>query len=208
MIIADLEDAIIARIADLSGTEAGQLGYKLAVAPYAGEFDSEADLEKARLRFPCALIALKEIGRGKPTGDGQQVPLTYTIFVATKNRRNPTARRRGAGDEVGSYQIAWDVRQLLKGQFLGFDDDLASGLLPGPITSILNGTFRMQPVSVYACSFSTVWYEDLTPLHDDDIGEFLELDATWDIPPHNNLTLPVPADGGDAHDLIKPREAQ
>ncbi|TAN73184.1 MAG: DUF1834 family protein [Magnetospirillum sp.] len=208
MILAGLEDAIIDRLAARSGTGVGKLGYALTVASYAGEFDSEDDLAEAQIKFPCALVLLKEIGRGTPTGDGQKVPLTYTIFVAAQNRRGERSRRHGgAAGEIGTYQIAWDIRQLLKGQELGFADDLAHGLLPGPISSIFNGRLGTKAVSVYACSFATVWHEDLTPMTDDIIGEFLELDAAWDIPPHGNVTTPLPAAVADARDIVKPREA-
>lgn len=206
MIIAELENAIIAHLAARSGAGDGKLGYTLNVGTYEGEFDSEEDLaEAARVKFPCALILMKEIGRGTPVGGGQKVPLTYTMFVATKSRRNAAARRRGAGGAIGSYQIAWDVRQLLKGQMFGFDDDIDT-LLPGPVTSIINGKVKGMPVSVYACTFTTTWYEDLTPVHDDVVGEFLELDVAWDIPPHGNVKPPLPAVEADARDLVKPRE--
>ena len=81
MIFADLEDAITQRIKDRAGIGEGKLGYALNVGGYAGEFDSESDLEEARLKFPCARILMKEIGRGEDTGAGQKVPVTYTIFV-------------------------------------------------------------------------------------------------------------------------------
>ena len=218
MIIDDLEDAIIERITAHAGTgaagggnsnnggsAAGKLGYSLTVGGYGGEFDSEADLEQARVKFPCALILLKEIGRGTDTGQGQKVPVTFTIFVAAQNRRNERARRRGAVGAVGSYQIAWDIRQLLKGQMLGFDDQIDE-LVPGPVSSILNGTLNARSVSVYACDFSTIWYEDLTPLSDDIEGEFLTLDVAWDFAPHGNVTPPLPAAEADARDIVKPRE--
>lgn len=205
MIFAELEDAILKRITDRVGTGAGKLGYSLNVGQYAGEFDSEADLEAARLKFPCALILMKEIGRGQENSTGQKVPVTYTIFVAAQNRRGERARRRGAAGAVGTYQIAWDIRQLLKGQMLGFDADI-DPLVPGPISNVINGSSNSKSVSVYACSFSTNWYEDLAPMSDEQLGEFLELDVAWDIPPHGNVNPPLPAAEADARDLVKPRE--
>lgn len=204
MILADIEDAITQRLTAAAGEGAGQLGYKLTVDGYGGEFDSEADLETARLKFPCALILLKEVGRGTDVGGGQKVPLTYTIFVAAQNRRGARARRRGAVGEVGTYQMAWDIRQLLKGQDLGLGDHI-DALRPGPMVSILNGAVNTRSVSVYACTFTTTWYEDLTPLSADEMGDFLELDTSWDIPPHAHQTTWPPAHE-DARDLIKPRE--
>jgi len=206
VIISDLENAIVDRLAARSGTGTGKLGYTLSVDSYDGEFDSEEDLDRARVKFPCALIALKEIGRGIPTGDGQQVLLSYTIFVGTKSRRNGRARRQGAAGEVGSYQVAWDIRSLLKGQTLGLGADI-SGLTPGPVTSIFNGRNRGQPVSVYACNFTTTWYEDLAPVDDDPVGEFLSLDVAWDIPPLGNVTPPLPAAEADLRETIQPRDA-
>ena len=205
MIFADLEDSITQRIKDRAGIGEGKLGYALNVSGYAGEFDSESDLENARMKFPCALILMKEIGRGEDTGSGQKVPVTYTIFVAAQNRRGERARRRGATGAIGTYQIAWDIRQLLKGQMLGFDDQI-DPLVPGPIGSVINGSSNSKSVSVYACTFTTTWYEDLTPVQDEELGEFLELDAAWDIPPHGNVKPPLPAAEADARDLVKPRE--
>jgi phage gp37-like protein len=205
VIFAELEDAIIRRITEHAGSGEGKLGYALNVGSYGGEFDSEAELEAARVKFPCALVLMKEIGRGTATSTGQKVPVTYTVFVAAQNRRGERARRRGAAGAIGTYQIAWDIRQLLKGQMLGFDAEI-DRLVPGSISSIINGVFSSKSVSVYACSFSTTWYEDLTAVSDECLGEFLELDAAWDIPPLGNVQPPLPAAEADARDLIKPRE--
>lgn len=207
MIISGLEDAIIARITDHAGLGAGKLGYKLTVGSYGGEFDSDQDLERASLKFPCALVLLKEIGRGVQAGASQKVQLTYTVFVAAQNRRNERARRQGAAGTVGSYQIAWDVRQLLKMQMLGYDD-LIDGLVPGPVLSVINGISNNRSVSVYACAFTTTWYEDLVAVSDETLGEFLEMDVAWDVPPLGNVKPPLPAVEADARDLIKPREAR
>ncbi len=205
MIFSDLEDAIIARLTGKSGNGDGKLGYALTVGSYGGEFDSEADLESARVKFPCALVLLKEIGRGQENSTGQKVPVTYTIFVAAQNRRGDRARRQGAAGQVGTYQIAWDIRALLKGQMLGLDEEI-DPLVPGSIISIINGTINSRSVSVYAMTLTTHWYEDLAPVSDDSLGEFLELDAAWDIPPIGNVVRPLPAADADARDLIKPRE--
>jgi len=204
MILAELEDAIIKRLTD--ATAGGRLGYTLTVGSYAGEFDSEEDLDQARVKFPCALVLLERVGEGRETSTGQSVPLGYTIFVAAQNRRGERARRRGAVGAVGSYQIAWDVRTLLKGQMLGFDDQIQP-ITPGAITSILNGAVNRRAVSVYACRFATIWFEDLSPVQDDDLGEFLILDAAWDIPPLGNVTPPLPAADPDARDVVHPRGA-
>lgn len=206
MIISGLEQAIIDRIIAHAGTGAGKLGYALAVGGYGGEFDTDTDLANAAVNFPCALVLLKEIGAGVDVGQGQKVRLTYTVFVAAQNRRNEAARRRGAAGKPGSYQIAWDIRQLLKMQMLGFDDQI-DGLVPGPVQSVINGKSNNRSVSVYACSFSTIWYEDLSPVSDEAMGEFLELEVAWDVPPLGNVQPPLPAAEADARDLIKPRES-
>lgn len=206
MIISGLEQAIIDRIAAHAGTGAGKLGYALTVGGYGGEFDTDTDLANAAVNFPCALVLLREMGAGVDVGQGQKVRLTYTVFVAAQNRRNEAARRRGAAGKAGSYQIAWDIRQLLKMQMLGFDDQI-DGLVPGPVQSVINGKSNNRSVSVYACSFSTIWYEDLAPVTDEVMGEFLELDVAWDVPPLGNVQPPLPAVEADARDLIKPRES-
>ena len=205
MIISDLEQAIIDRINAHAGTGDGKLGYALTVGGYGGEFDTDTDLANAYVNFPCALVLLKEIGGGVQAGQAQKVRLTYTVFVAAQNRRNESARRRGAAGKPGSYQIAWDIRQLLKMQMLGFDDQI-DGLVPGPVLSVINGKSNNRSVSVYACAFTATWYEDLSPVSDETLGEFLELDVAWDVPPLGNVQPPLPAAEADARDLIKPRE--
>lgn len=203
MIIADLENQIIERLKARSGTGEGKLGYTLDVASYGGEFDTEQDIVAARVRFPAVRVLLKSMGRGQDLGHGQIIPIVFTVFVAAKNLRNERSRRHGAAGEVGSYQIAWDVRSLLKGQTLGLD--LAEPIVPGEVASIWNGKIQNSAISLYACSFTAKWFEDLTPEADEAPGEFTHFDGAWDVPPLGNVTGPLPVALADCRTEFNPR---
>lgn len=203
MIIADLEDKIIERLKAVSGQGDGKLGYTLDVASYGGEFDTEQDLAAARVRFPAVRVLLKGMGRGQDIGHGQIIPITLTVFVAAKNLRNERSRRRGAAGDVGSYQIAWDVRTLLKGQTFGLD--LAEAIVPGDVASVWNGKIQNSAVSLYACSFTAKWFEDLTPEVEGELGEFTRFDGAWDVQPFGNVAPPLPAEQADSRTDFNPR---
>lgn len=204
IVFAQLEDAIIARLKAYAGLGEGKLGYSLDIGSYGGEFDSDEDLAATRAKFPAVRVILRRIGAGEDIGHGQLVPVTFTAFVAARNLRNERATRRGAAGTIGSYQIAWDVRALLKGQTF---DLVSNGFIPGAITSVLNTKVKAQSVSVYACDFTARWFEDLTPMAEDEPGEFTLFDGAWDVAPFGNVAPPLPAEG-DVQTTFNPRSQQ
>ncbi len=201
--IAAIEQAIIDRIKDAAGVTK-PLGYALAaVESYGGEFDTELTLTNTINSFPGVWVVMSGLDRPTDLGDVLRQPITFTLFIATKNRRNEKARRHGAVGDVGSYQLLEDVRALLKGQTLGLDID---PLKPGRVRSIFNGQLNALAISLYAADFTTAWVEDVTePVAEADLPEFLRAHADWDLPPLGNVSTPLPAAQADATDDIEVR---
>lgn len=152
LIYADLEDAVIARVKGASDSNA--LGYRLAeVASYGGEFDDETFFTSVR-KFPAVWVT---VGGDKPkkiSAKVWQCTLTLAVMVGSRNVRGERFTRRGAVGEVGSYQMAQDVRDLLAGQALGLD---ISPLDVGPIRTLFNTRQGREARSVMAVEFSTVF---------------------------------------------------
>jgi len=195
--IGAVENAILARIQ--AAQKAGALGYTIrSLASYAGEFDD--DLATVVRQFPAVWVTFKGLGRAEEIGHAWKVPATFTVFVAAQNRRNEKAGRHGAAGEVGSYQMVEDLRALLSGQRLGL---VIAALQPGPVAALYNGKTRGALASVYACDFTTGWLDEFAgDVADADLDDFATFHADWDIPPHNDVAGPLPADAPDASDTV------
>lgn len=150
LIFAQLEDAVIARVNDASNSNA--LGYRLAsVGSYGGEFDDETFFTQFR-KFPAVWVT---VGGDKPrkiSAKSWECNLTLAVMVGARNVRGERFTRHGTVGEVGSYQLAQDVRDLLVGQdFVR----MVSTLDPGPIRTLFNTRQGNEARSVLALEFST-----------------------------------------------------
>lgn len=149
--IGTIEAAIVERIA--SAAKAGLLGYRLkTVDSYGGEFDDK-DLAKIANLLPGAWVMLKgEEQLAEQSNGAWKMRATFVVIVGARNQRNQAAQRHGALGDVGSYQIARDVRALLTNQTLGLEiDPLAPWRTqPFPLARAAN-----LSVSLIACEVRT-----------------------------------------------------
>lgn len=131
--IAELEDGMLRRLRDAfgigEGNGGGALGasalpYKvLEVSSYGGQIDIGDDgrpQAQQGFRMPAVFVAFTGQKQEKREGERAAVQkLSWVVYCATYNARNERATRQGDPNEVGSYQLAEDVAQLLTNQHFG-----------------------------------------------------------------------------------------
>lgn len=115
--IAEFEDAIIARIKD--GQDKKLWPYRLAtIDSYGGQIDESS---QSTFQFPAVFVAFIGWKRERVAGERTRiVRAKYALYVAARNPRNERSTRHGDKHEPGSFQIAEDMIALLENQKLGF----------------------------------------------------------------------------------------
>lgn len=131
------------------------------VKGYGGEFDDGA-LEVAKL-LPCVYVVFDGIVDTSASSTRRQkfkVEARYSVIVVTRSVRSEAASRLGgpSSKEIGSYDLIYAVRRLLAAQDLGIEG--LDSLRPEKVTSLFNGKAQGKALSVFACQFSTRWYEN------------------------------------------------
>lgn len=192
--IGAMEQALVDRASAASAGNA--LGYPIrTVASYGNELDDPlAELVKGQ--FPAVWFVFRGRTRPRPAAGGAyEAQTTFAGLIATQNRRNERARRRGAVGDVGSYQILEDIEALIAGQTLGLDF-LTAPIAPGTIDNVLNGKAGGKlNVSIYAVEFIFSHYVGVTQ-DAQGLDDFTTLHADWDIPPLGNVATQDPAENG------------
>lgn len=179
LIFAQLEDAVIARVKNASDINA--LGYRLAsVGSYGGEFDDETFFTQFR-KFPAVWVT---VGGDKPkkiSAKAWECNLTLAVMVGSRNVRGERFTRHGAVGEVGSYQMAQDVRDLLAMQDF---ERMVSALDPGPIRTLFNTRQGSEARSVLAVEFTTRYtYRPPEP----ELGEYTGINQRYYLKPGDNI---------------------
>lgn len=107
-----------------------------------------ADLDQNTGLTPAAYVVFESGAFDHQIGMIQQMTLRYTVIVVVRNRRGNEAARRGAGQEIGAYQVLDDIRLALTHQTLGLGID---PLMPESIQGIAGS----ESVAVYGITFET-----------------------------------------------------
>lgn len=189
LIFAQLEDAVIDRVKSVSDSNA--LGYRLAhVDSYGGEFDDETFFTQFR-KFPAVWVT---VGGDKPkriSAKTWECNLTLAVMVGARNVRGERFTRRGSVGEVGTYQLAQDVRDLLTGQDF---DRLVSALSIGPSRTLFNTRMGNEARSVFSLEFAATYtYRTPEPVE----GEYTGIDLRYYLKPGDNVE-----DATDKIDLV------
>lgn len=195
--ISTIENAMIARIqAAMDAPEGTGLGYRLKkLATYGGEFSDGID--RIVRDFPAVLIAFNGAQLVKEFSHSGKFKATFGVMVAAASLRNEKSARHGGIGAVGSYQLITDVLALLSWQRLGLS---ITPLAPRTIQPLMNDKAGNQLASVYAIDFETTF--DLVPVDSATLDDFATFHADWDIPPHGNVTRPLPAEEADARTTV------
>lgn len=150
--IGTIETAVLARLRSASTT--GLLGYRLKnIESYGGEFDGPEELKRVLSGLPGAFVVFLGDEQTGDRGNGcWMMRPTFAVLVAAQNKRNEASRRQGAVGDVGSYQMALDVRTLLANQTLGLNIE---PLTPLKIRPFPLAKTDQHAVSILAVEFRT-----------------------------------------------------
>ena len=198
---AEIEDAIIARIAAANAAVPG-LGYKLSgVTSYGGELDD--DLNRVVRTFPAVWVTFGGSGKPKSVGTARDkwlTPATFVTMVAARNVRGERDTRHGLTvggviKEVGAYQMMQDISLLLINTDLGLP---IANLRPGTIRTLYNSKLNTQGMAVFAREWHTEFVETQprTPIDPTD-PMFLSVGINYYLMPGDNV-----ADASDLTTLI------
>lgn len=160
--IAEIEDAIIARIQAAASATPG-FGYKLKeVSSYGGELDD--DLAVVVRSFPAVWVTFAGCGKSRPASTQKNkwiTPATFVTMFGSRNVRGERATRHGVKvanvvKEVGVYQMIQDISLLLINHDLGLAVDY---LKPGAIRTLFNTRLRGNGMAVFAREWHTEFVE-------------------------------------------------
>jgi phage gp37-like protein len=181
-VIGEIENAIIETIRNASG-----MAYLKTVASYGGQFDD--DIGKVIRAYPAVWVVYA--GGGKPVKVGPdkwRTPANFAVMVAARNVRNEAATRKGDANEVGTYQILKDVRNLIINQDLGLE---ITRLEPGAVRTLYNTVVNGKALSVFSQEWSTAYIDKVpTPAELD----LLKVGFNYYLQPDDNVV--------DATDVI------
>lgn len=193
--IGALEQAMIDRVK--AASDSGALGYKIRVVDSYADQLTPDNIKRAAQNFPAVLFVF--LGEPKPQAapnGGERRRPRFAAFVCQENRRNERSGRRGAEGKVGSYQMAEDVKTLMFNQTLGLD--LNEPIKGGAVRSMSNS----EHLSIYAIEFECEFDWNPNVADVDSLDDFSTFHADWDLPPHGNVSSPLPTDQADASDTV------
>ncbi|WP_410499704.1 phage protein Gp37 [Chitinibacter sp. S2-10] len=146
-----IENALIERLRQGLGRLA------IEVEPYSGELDEL--LPEVIRRFPAVWVTFGGISKTERIStarDKVKATGSFVVMVADRNLRGRNAARKGGAGEVGAYRLVKAVRRLLQQQDLGLQIDY---LQPGRVRTLYNTRLQGEPITAFACEFSTAWIE-------------------------------------------------
>lgn len=171
------------------------------IKTYGGEFDD--GLTAIIKAFPAIWVVFEGSGTPKKISYNKtEYPLKFVVLVGARSVRNEQARRQGAGNDIGTYEMLDRVQQLLIG------NDLSSvgvaGLAPlelGRTKTIFNTKTREQSISVLSQEFTTqytITASDRDREEDETIGEIHRINVDYFFEPGDDVK--------DASDLVELKE--
>lgn len=124
--IGELEDGMIARLKAAFGVGAtdSPLPYKvMTIESFGGQLDIGDDGRPQAgqgFRMPAVFVTFGKQRQTKREGEHiAKQALSFVVYCVTHNSRNERATRQGDFNNVGSFQLAEDVAQLLTNQTFG-----------------------------------------------------------------------------------------
>ncbi len=114
--LGELEDAILARIR-LFNEQPGAPYRLRTIESYGGQLDEDTQETYQSPAIFVVLAGMQTLARVSERTSRDK--LDVDIYCVAYNNRNERSRRQGDKTEVGSYQLAEDVRALLENQKLG-----------------------------------------------------------------------------------------
>lgn len=122
---AAYEHAILERLDAVFGIAATRpLAYKvLTIESYGGQIaldEQGRPVAMQSIRLPALFVTLGEAKVDKALGErASSYKMDVTVYCCAYNNRNEAATRHGDANEVGSYQLSWDVARMMANQRFG-----------------------------------------------------------------------------------------
>lgn len=172
------------------------------IKTYGGEFDD--GLTAIIKAFPAIWVVFESSGTPKKISYNKtEYPLKFVVLVGARSVRNEQARRQGAGNDIGTYEMLDRVQKLLIG------NDLSSagvnGLQPlelGRTKTIFNTKTASQSISVISQEFTTQYTITASDRDreeaDESIGEIHRINVDYFFEPSDDVV--------DASDLVELKE--
>ena len=190
MVIGAVEDQLIQRLRDAFGNRLREVDHKPA------RLDAE-ELARVLTQAPAAYVAFLGFS---PEGrlPERTVMAAFGVFLVAANAAGDQARRRGAPQVIGAYEMVLLASAALEGW--------TPAAAAGPIAlkgceNLFGLAFEKAGRSCYGLPLGIPIELPATP----DaalLGDFVTFDVSWDIPPHGNVPRPPPSNPRDAGDRV------
>ena len=144
--LGELEDLIQRRLEELR-----QQNRQIAVETYGGELGDPDLLAGLLKRCPALLLTTPKAVFRKRSQGRYGISITFRLVIATRSARDERSTRRGAGREVGSYDL-WSacMAKLVDWQ----PWPARARVEPTDLANLVNGRFQSDHLSVLGQSFS------------------------------------------------------
>jgi phage gp37-like protein len=194
MILAALEDAIVARLRDAFGDRVREVDHR------PDQLDAEA-LSRLLSMAPAAYVALLGLRR-RNTPDGTW-DSSWGVYLVAANASGERARRRGDVATIGAYEMVEIAVRVIDGwgpnEAAGSFDVVSAEQLQADAFDRMGRTVHALAIEVPVELPRGIDPADLVP--------FVTFDAAWDVPPFGNVSGPLPppdagVGGRDAGDRI------
>lgn len=195
--ITEVENAIVATLMQATALP---YSYRLGET-YPDDFDGYLSAKIGQIRAPACWAVFLGLAECQDYEDdaGVQGTARFALVVAAQNLRSEAAARQGGVDvsiEPGAYRLAEDASRLLSGSMLGLD-------LVHPVS--VNGMRPIARTTAMAKNNLSLMAIELTcgialgtrAAAGQPIGDFQQLHADWDVPPHGNVEPPLPTTEAD-----------
>jgi phage gp37-like protein len=194
--IGAIEDALLARLAQAFQN-------RLRAIDHVPARLDEAELARVLSLAPAAYAAF--LGFQRRERPDRTVDASWGVYLLAANASGERARRRGDGSAIGAYEMALLATAALEGWR---PPDAAGPIEVVSCENLFSPAFEKLGRTVYglALDLPLELPDDAVP--DPTLGLFERFDASWDIPPHGNVTPPPPSPDRDAGDhIVLPQEA-
>jgi phage gp37-like protein len=194
MILAALEDAIVARLRDAFGDRVREVDHR------PDQLDAEA-LARLLTMAPGVYVAL--LGLRRRTSPAGTWDSSWGVYLVAANASGQRARRRGDVATIGAYEMVEVAVRVLD----GWSPDEAAGEVEIATAEQLQAeAFDKLGRTVHALAIE-VAVELPRGVDPAALVPFVTFDAAWDVPPRGNVSTPLPppdsgVGGRDAGDRI------
>lgn len=187
MVIAEVEDQIITQLRQAFGATLREVDHKPA------KLDAE-ELARVLTQAPAAYVSFLGFRAGEKLPE-RTLDAAYGVYLLAQNAAGEQARRRGDSRSIGAYEMAQVAYLALEGWAPA---SAANTIAVQSCENLFAAAFEKAGRSCYGLVLAVPIEMQPGPLAPD----FLTFDASWDVPPHGNVSRPPPSDNRDAGDRV------